>query len=117
MSRTSIAGFALICAIAASGAAPIPLLGSLPVEAQELPLEKKIELLSKNKDQIGTGDMLRRFFYGDLIPISVQPGGANMVVNLYNKANDYTFSFCTTYDVVVAVKKGKVMEFTSTEVK
>ena len=40
-----------------------------------------------------------------------------MVVNLYNKANDVTFSYCATYDVVVAVKKGKVPTFTAAEVK
>jgi hypothetical protein len=92
-------------------------LASAPATAQELPLEKKIELLTKNKDQIGTGDMLRRFFFGDLLPIAVQPGGAGMVVNLYNKANDYTFAFCTTYDVVIAIKKGRVTQFAPQEVK
>jgi hypothetical protein len=40
-----------------------------------------------------------------------------MVVNLYNKANDYTFSYCATYDVVVAIKKGRVALFPSDEVK
>lgn len=51
------------------------------------------------------------------MPIAVQPGGANMVVLLYNKANDYTFAYCATYDVVVALKKGKVMKFEPSEVK
>jgi len=40
-----------------------------------------------------------------------------MVVNLYNKANNVTFSYCATYDVVVAVKQGKVAMFTPNEVK
>lgn len=79
--------------------------------------QEKIALITKNKGQIGSGDQLRRFFYGDLEPIAVQPGGAGMVVNLYNKANDVTFAYCATYDVVVAVKKGKVTAFLASEVK
>ncbi|MBC7883623.1 MAG: hypothetical protein H7Y37_20225 [Anaerolineae bacterium] len=86
-------------------------------QAQEVPLEKKISLLTKNKDQVGTGDMLRRFFYGDLLPLGVQPGGAGMVVNLYSKTSDYTFSYCATYDVVVAIKKGRITQFPADEVK
>lgn len=82
-----------------------------------LTTEKKIDLLIKNKGQIGSGDQLRRFFFGDLQPIAVQPGGAGMVVNLYNKANDITISYCATYDVVVAVKKGKITAFPANEVK
>jgi hypothetical protein len=79
--------------------------------------QEKIALIAKNKGQIGSGDQLRRFFYGDLEPLGVQPGGAGMVVNLYNKANDVTFAYCATYDVVVAVKQGKVTTFASSEVK
>jgi hypothetical protein len=80
-------------------------------------VQEKITMITKNKGQIGSGDQLRRFFYGDLEPIGIQPGGAGMVVNLYNKANDVTFSYCATYDVVVAVKKGKVVAFAPNEVK
>jgi hypothetical protein len=40
-----------------------------------------------------------------------------MVVNLYNKASDTTFSYCATFDVVVAVGKGRVSEFPAAEVK
>jgi hypothetical protein len=79
--------------------------------------QDKINTITKNKGQIGGGDQLRRFFYGDLEPIGIQPGGAGMVVNLYNKANDVTFSYCATYDVVVAVKKGRVIAFPPNEVK
>lgn len=79
--------------------------------------QEKIALITKNKGQIGSGDQLRRFFYGDLEPVSVQPGGAGMVVNLYNKANNVTFSYCATYDVVVAVKSGRVTAFAPNEVK
>lgn len=85
--------------------------------AAEMTVPQKIESISKNKGQIGSGDQLRRFFFGDLLPLGVQPGGAGMVVNLYNKANDVTFSYCATYDVVIAVKKGRVPMFASNEVK
>lgn len=85
--------------------------------AQEMTAQQKIELITKHKGQIGGGDQLRRFFYGDLEPIAVQPGGAGMVVNLYNKANNVTFAYCATYDVVVAVKEGKVTAFLASEVK
>jgi hypothetical protein len=80
-------------------------------------VQEKIALITKSKGQIGSGDQLRRFFYGDLEPIGIQPGGAGMVVNLYNKANNVTFSYCSTYDVVVAVKAGKVTTFAANEVK
>jgi hypothetical protein len=80
-------------------------------------VQEKIDMITKNKGQIGSGDQLRRFFYGDLEPLAVQPGGAGMVVSLYNKANNVTFSYCATYDVVVAVKKGKIAKFPAAEVK
>ena len=79
--------------------------------------QQHIEMISKNKGQFGSADVMRRFFYGDLEPIGIQPGGAGMVVNLFNKKNNVTFSYCSTYDVVVAVKKGKVAKFSPEEVK
>lgn len=82
-----------------------------------LTIAQKVDLLNTNKGKFGSGDAMRRFFFGDLEPIGVQPGGAGMVVNLYNKANDMTFSYCATYDVVVAMKKGKVTAFDPSEVK
>lgn len=85
--------------------------------AQEMTAQEKIDIINKSKGQVGSGDQLRRFFYGDLLPLAVQPGGAGMVVNLYNKANDVTFSYCATYDVVVAIKKGRVAMFPANEVK
>ncbi len=85
--------------------------------AEGLSVQEKIALVTKNKGQIGGGDQLRRFFYADLEPLGVQPGGAGMVVNLYNKANNVTFSYCATYDVVVAVKKGRITAFPANEVK
>ncbi len=82
-----------------------------------LTVQQKIDMVTKNKGQFGGGDQLRRFFFGDLEPIGIQPGGAGMVVNLYNKANNITFSYCSTYDVVVAVKKGRITAFAPSEVK
>ena len=98
-----------------------PMIGS-PVQAAEAKpagptVQEKVDMIAKNKGQIGSGDQLRRFFYGDLEPIGIQPGGAGMVVNLYNKSNNVTFSYCSTFDVVVAVKSGKVARFTPNEVK
>jgi hypothetical protein len=85
--------------------------------AEEISPAQKIALVTKNKGQIGGGDQLRRFFFADLEPIGIQVGGAGHVVNLYNKANDVTFAYCSHYDVVVAVKKGKVTQFEPSEVK
>lgn len=86
-------------------------------DATGLTIQQKVDLLTQNKGKFGSGDALRRFFFGDLEPLAVQPGGAGMVVNLYNKANDMTFSYCATYDVVVAQKAGRVTEFEPDEVK
>ena len=94
-----------------------PSIGIVASAAEGPSVQEKISLITKNKDQIGSGDQLRRFFYGDLEPLGVQPGGAGMVVNLYNKANNVTFSYCATYDVVVAVRKGKIATFPASEVK
>jgi hypothetical protein len=94
-----------------------PSVGIVASAAEGPSVQEKIALVTKNKGQIGGGDQLRRFFYGDLEPIGVQPGGSGMVVSLYNKANNVTFSYCATYDVVVAVRKGKVATFLASEVK
>jgi hypothetical protein len=82
-----------------------------------LTIPQKMDLLKQNKGKFGSGDALRRFFFGDLKPLAVQPGGAGMVVNLYNAANDTTFSYCATYDVIVAQKSGQVPQFAPNEVK
>jgi hypothetical protein len=95
----------------------VPQLQHTVIASAEMTPQEKIEIVTKSKGQIGSVDQIRRFFYGDLLPLGVQPGGAGMVVNLYNKANDVTFSYCATYDVVVAVKKGKVATFPASEVK
>jgi hypothetical protein len=94
-----------------------PSVGIVASAAEGPSVQVKIALVTKNKGQIGGGDQLRRFFYGDLEPIGVQPGGAGMVVSLYNKANNVTFSYCATYDVVVAVRQGKIATFPASEVK
>jgi hypothetical protein len=86
-------------------------------DATGLTSQQKIELVTKNKGVFGNGDQLRRFFFGDLAPLAVQTGGAGMIVTLYNKANNVTFAYCADFDVVVAVKKGKVATFPSAEVK
>ncbi|MBW4661371.1 MAG: hypothetical protein KME15_22075 [Drouetiella hepatica Uher 2000/2452] len=85
--------------------------------AQEMTVQQKIDLITKSKGQVGSGDQLRRFFYGELDPIGIQPGGAGTVVNLYSKTNDVTFSYCSHFDVVVAVAKGKVAQFPANEVR
>jgi hypothetical protein len=82
-----------------------------------LTLEQKIERLTAHRGMFGSGDELRRYFFGDLEPLGVQPGGAGMVVNLYNKTNNMTFAYCATYDVVVALRTGRVTEFEASEVK
>jgi hypothetical protein len=79
--------------------------------------QQKISQLTAIKGKPGSGDLLRKLYAKDLTPIGIQPGGAGMVVNLYSKAEDTTLSLCTTYDVVVAVKKGKIAKFAAAEVK
>ena len=86
-------------------------------DATGLTITQKIEMVTKHKGMFGSGDELRRYLFGDLEPIAVQPGGAGMVVNLYNKASKTTFAYCATYDVVVAVKAGKIEKFEASEVK
>ena len=95
----------------------MPQFQNTAIAAPEMTVQQKIDIISKSKGQVSSGDQLRRFFYGDLLPLGVQPGGAGMVVNLYNKANNVTFSYCATYDVVVAVKQGRVASFPAAEVK
>lgn len=96
---------------------------SLQAFAQEVKIaqtettQAKIDQITAIKGKPGSGDLLRKLYPEDLNPIGVQPGGAGMVVNLYSKKNDTTLSLCTVYDVVVAVKKGKIARFKPSEVK
>lgn len=93
------------------------------VSAQEIKIaqtettEEKIAQIAAIKGKPGSGDLLRKLYEKDLNPIGVQPGGAGMVVNLYSKKHNTTLSLCTVYDVVVAVKKGKIAKFKPSEVK
>ncbi|CAN1212988.1 DUF3887 domain-containing protein [Tumidithrix helvetica PCC 7403] len=79
--------------------------------------QRKIDNLSEVKGKKASGYLMRSYFAGDLEPIGIQPGGAGMVVNFYNKAGNITVSYCSTYDVVVAVKSGKIAKFAAAEVK
>jgi hypothetical protein len=88
-----------------------------PADPTPQDLEKKLALLRKLRDELGSGDTIRRLFFGDLKPIALQPGGAGTVVHLYNKANDVTIAYCATYDVFLAARLGRVTEFASAEIK
>lgn len=95
----------------------------IQASAQEVKLaavetaQEKIDRLTALKGKPGSGDLLRKLYVKDLTPIGIQPGGAGMVVNLYSKADNTTISLCTTYDVIVAVKKGKIARFAPADVK
>jgi hypothetical protein len=123
--RTSVLTIVTLASIFAVFDVPAKVVNpnSTTVSAQEtkdvtgMTPEQHIEMITKNKGQFGSADAMRRFFFGALEPIGIQPGGAGMVVNLYNKTNNVTFSYCSTFDVVVAVKKGKVAKFSPEEVK
>jgi hypothetical protein len=79
--------------------------------------QQKIEQLLAIKGKPGSGELMRKFYAKDLSPIGIQPGGAGMVVNLYSQKDNTTISLCTTYDVIVAAKKGKHPKFPAAEVK
>ncbi len=89
---------------------------SLQASAQELTSQNKIDQIVAVKGKPESANLMRQF-YKDLTPIGIQPGGAGMVVNLYSKKDDTTLSLCTTFDVVVAVKKGRIAKFQPAEVK
>lgn len=78
---------------------------------------EKIEQISAVKGKPESTVLMRKLYAKDLSPIGIQPGGAGMVVNLYSKKDDTTLSLCTTFDVVVAIKKGKIAKFAPSEVK
>ena len=88
-----------------------------PADPTPPTLEGKLALLRKLRDELGSGDTIRRLFFGDLEPIALQPGGADTVVHLYNKANDVTIAYCTSYDVFLAARPGRVTEFDPAEIK
>jgi len=82
-----------------------------------LTVDKKIAMILANKGKPESAQMMREYFAKELSPIGIQPGGAGMVVSLYSKKSNVTFSLCTMFDVVVAAKKGKVAKFAPAEVK
>jgi hypothetical protein len=85
--------------------------------AQGATSQDKIDQITAVKGKPESAVLLRKLYAKDLSPIGIQAGGAGMVVNLYSKKDDTTLSLCTTFDVVVAVKKGKVAKFDPKEVK
>lgn len=88
-----------------------------PADPTPPTLEGKLALLKKLRDELGSGDTIRRLFFGDLEPIALQPGGAGTVVHLYNQANDVTIAYCTSYDVFLAARSGQVTKFDPAEIK
>jgi hypothetical protein len=114
---------ATVISLEAVGAISISPQLTSPIHAAEnkdatgLTNQQKIDLITKNKGVFGNGDQLRRFFFGDLRPLAVQQGGTGTIVTLYNKANDVTFAYCSDFDVVIAVRKGKISTFPAAEVK
>ncbi|AFY75098.1 hypothetical protein Syn7502_03221 [Synechococcus sp. PCC 7502] len=96
---------------------------SFQVSANEIKIaaapsaQEKIDQITPLKGKPESAVLLRKLYAKDLTPIGIQPGGAGMVVNLYSKKDDTTISLCTTFDVVVAIKKGKIAKFDPSEVK
>jgi hypothetical protein len=113
LTTVAIAGF-----LAVSSPIVLPVLNNAPLQAsaQEMANQSKIARILALKGKAGSADLMRQS-YKDLTPIGIQPGGAGMVVNLYSKKENTTLSLCTTYDVVVAAKKGRIAKFPPAEVK
>ena len=89
---------------------------SLQASAQDAMGQSEIANIIAVKGKPESAKLMREF-YKDLNPIGIQPGGAGMVVNLYSRKENTTLSLCTTYDVVVAVRKGRIAKFAPAEVK
>jgi hypothetical protein len=79
--------------------------------------QQKIDKLNAVKGKEGSAELMRMLYPKDLNPIGIQRGGAGTVVNLYSKIDNTTISLCTTYDVIVAVRRGRITRFPSAEVK
>ena len=56
----------------------------------------------------GSGVWMRQQFPKDIEPIGLTPGGVDTLVVLYSKKANVSIPFCTSYDVIMGVKKGKV---------
>ncbi len=113
LTSIAIAGF-----LAVASPVILPTINGTPLQAsaQEMMDQDKIAQIVAVKGKPESAQLMRQF-YKDLTPIGIQPGGAGMVVNLYSEKDDTTLSLCTTFDVVVAVKKGKMAKFPPAEVK
>lgn len=96
---------------------PHDVVAKTEVVAQSVSSQEKINKISALKGKPESAQLMRKYYKEDLTPIGIQPGGAGMVVNLYSKKDNTTVSLCTIYDVVVAIKKGKVEKFQPAEVK
>jgi hypothetical protein len=130
MKFTSLLATTAIASMVAASTVPVQAFNPSAVQAspqqvkiaqaptsQEKISQDKIDQITPLKGKGGSGDLLRKLYAKDLTPIGVQVGGAGMVVNLYSKKDDTTISLCTTYDVVVAIKKGLIVQFDPSEVK
>lgn len=118
LATTAIASAVTISTIPLQAFSP----NSGQVSAQEIKVaavtaQQKIDQIIAVKGKPGSAALMRKLYEKDLTPIGIQPGGAGMVVNLYSKKDDTTLSLCTTFDVVVAVKKGAIAQFEPSEVK
>jgi hypothetical protein len=58
----------------------------------------------------GSGAWMRQHFPKDIEPIALTPGGTGTLVVLYSKTADLSIPFCTSYDIIMGVKKGKVTQ-------
>jgi hypothetical protein len=117
LATIAISGFVTILPVGL----PIVNPASFQASAQEMGQDQmaqqdKLALVLSHKGKPESAVDMRKL-YKDLTPIGIQPGGAGMVVNLYSKKEDTTLSLCTTFDVVVAAKKGKIAKFPPAEVK
>lgn len=125
MKFTSLTTTIAIATIVSISSVPFPSFNpsTLQASAQELKIaqsltpQQKIDQITAVKGKPDSAVLLRKLYAKDLTPIGIQAGGAGMVVNLYSKKDDTTLSLCTTFDVVVAVKKGKIAKFNPSEVK
>jgi hypothetical protein len=125
MKLTSLFATTAIATIVTISSVPLQAFNpdSFQASAQEVKIaqaetsQQKIAQITAVKGKPESAVLLRKLYAKDLSPIGIQPGGAGMVVNLYSKKDDTTLSLCTTFDVVVAVKKGKIAKFAPAEVK
>ncbi len=116
LATIAISGFVAISPTILSIANPASFQASAQEMTQNKMTQDKLALVLASKGKPESAVEMRKL-YKDLTPIGIQPGGAGMVVNLYSKAEDTTLSLCTTADVVVAAKKGKIAKFPPAEVK